>query len=72
MEYADIIAREADSLPVDKQAEVLDFIEFLKAKKSRETDVTSPMTSAQIEAFFRSFNVDTSGYKFDREEANAR
>ena len=72
MEYADIIAREADTLPVDKQAEVLDFIEFLKAKQSRESDATSPMTSAQIEAFFRSFNVDTSGYKFDREEANAR
>ena len=41
MEYADIIAREADSLP------------------------------AEIEAFFRSFNVDTSNYKFDRDEANA-
>lgn len=72
MKYTDIIAREADSLPADKQAEVLDFIEFLKAKQSRETDSTIPMTSAQIEAFFRSFNVDTSSYKFDREEANAR
>jgi hypothetical protein len=30
------------------------------------------MTPEEIEAFFRSFNVDTSGYKFDREEANAR
>ena len=32
MEYASIIAREADSFPLEKQAEVLDFIEFLKVK----------------------------------------
>lgn len=72
MQYTDIIAREADSLPLEKQAEVLDFIEFLKAKQNRAGEVTVPMTAAEIEAFFRSFNVDTSGYKFDREEANAR
>ncbi|EQD42074.1 hypothetical protein B1A_15959 [mine drainage metagenome] len=71
MQYADIIAREADSLPLEKQAEVLDFIEFLKVKQSR-LGVDSSMTVKEIEAFFRSFNVDTSGYKFDREEANAR
>ena len=71
MQYADIIAREADSLPLEKQAEVLDFIEFLKVKQSR-LGVAFPMTTTEIKAFFRSFNVDTSGYKFDREEANAR
>jgi len=72
MQYADIIAREADSLPLEKQAEVLDFIEFLKARQSREMSASIPRTSEEIEAFFRGFNVDTSGYKFDREEANAR
>lgn len=72
MQYADIIAREADSLPLEKQAEVLDFIEFLKVKQSRAEDSSLPKTAEEIEAFFRSFNVDTSGYKFDREEANAR
>ncbi len=72
MQYADIIAREADSLPLEKQAEVLDFIEFLKAKESRSGVASTPMTTEKIEAFFRSFNVDTSSYKFDREEANAR
>lgn len=72
MEYANIIAREADSLPLEKQAEVLDFIEFLKAKQSRTESASAPRTVEEIEAFFRSFNVDTSGYKFDREEANAR
>lgn len=69
MHYADIIAREADSLPLEKQAEVLDFIEFLK---SRQSHASTPMTTAEIEMFFRSFNVDTSGFKFNREEANAR
>lgn len=72
MQYADIIAREADSLPLEKQAEVLDFIEFLKVKQSRAGDTSIPMTAEEIEAFFRSFKVDTSGYKFDREEANVR
>lgn len=72
MQYADIIAREADSLPLEKQAEVLDFIEFLKDRQSRAEDTSTPRTTEEIEAFFRSFKVDTSGYKFDRDEANAR
>jgi Ca2+-binding EF-hand superfamily protein len=72
MQYADIIAREANSLPLAKQAEVLDFIEFLKVQQSRAEESSPPKTTEEIEAFFRSFNVDTSGYKFDREEANAR
>ena len=72
MEYANIIAREADSLPLEKQAEVLDFIEFLKLKQSRGHDASPPRTAEEIEAFFRSVKVDTSGFKFDRDEANAR
>ncbi len=72
MQYADIIAREADSLPLTKQAEVLDFIKFLKARQGRAEDISTPRTAEEIEAFFRSFKVDTSNYKFDRDEANAR
>ncbi|MDP2759352.1 MAG: hypothetical protein Q8O64_02950 [Sideroxyarcus sp.] len=72
MQYADIIAREADSLPLAKQAEVLDFIKFLKTRQGRAEDTTTPGTTEEIEAFFRSFKVDTSGYKFDRDEANVR
>ena len=72
MEYADIIAREADSLPAEKQAEVLDFIAFLKMRQSHAGVAFAPKMPAEIEAFFRSFNVDTSNYKFDRDEANAR
>ena len=52
MQYADIIAREADSLPLEKQAEVLDFIEFLKAKQNRAEDSSNPRTAEEIEAFF--------------------
>ncbi|MBY0577793.1 MAG: DUF2281 domain-containing protein [Burkholderiales bacterium] len=72
MVYAEIIAMEADSLPPEKQAEVLDFIEFLKSRQHRAEDASTPGTPGEIEAFFRSFDVDTSHYKFDREEANAR
>jgi hypothetical protein len=72
MRYADIIAREAASLPLEKQAEVLDFIEFLKLRQSRTGGASSARTPEEIEVFFRSFNVDASGYKFDREKANIR
>jgi Protein of unknown function (DUF2281) len=72
MEYTKMIALEADSLPPEKQAEVLDFIEFLKAKQSRAEQTAAPKTAEEIAAFFRSFNVDTSRFKFDRDEANAR
>ena len=72
MGYVDIIAREVDSLPSEKQAEVLDFIAFLKMRQSRAGETSVPKTAEEIEAFFRSFNVDTSSYKFDRIDANAR
>ncbi len=44
MGYADIIAREADSLPIEKQAEVLDFIEFLKDKQVRSGSASAVRT----------------------------
>lgn len=72
MGYADIIAREVNSLPEEKQAEVLDFIEFLKTRHPRAGETAMPKTAEEIEQFFRSFNVDTSNFKFDRDEANAR
>jgi uncharacterized protein (DUF433 family) len=34
--------------------------------------ISTPKTAEEIEAFFRSFKVDTSSYKFDREDANIR
>jgi len=72
MGYIDIIAREAEALPPEKQAEVLDFIAFLKARQTPLELASAPRTTEEIESFFRSFKVDISGYKFDREEANAR
>lgn len=72
MGYTDIIAREAETLPPEKQAEVLDFIAFLKVRQTPLELASAPRTAGEIESFFRSFKVDISGYKFDREEANAR
>ena len=51
---------------------MLDFIEFLKVRQSRAEGVLIPKITEEIEAFFRSFNLDTSGYKLYREKANAR
>jgi len=72
MGYSDIIAREAETLPPEKQAEILDFIAFLKMRQSPAYMASVPKTAAEIETFFRSFKVDVSGYKFDRDDANTR
>jgi hypothetical protein len=75
MGYSDIIAREAETLPLEKQVEILDFIAFLKTRQfpvEAAPGTEPPRTTAAIEAFFRSFNVDTRGYTFNREDANAR
>ena len=72
MGYTDIIAREAETLPPEKQVEILDFIAFLKARYLPAELKSVPKTAAEIETFFRSFKVDISEYKFDRDDANAR
>ncbi|MDD4964210.1 MAG: hypothetical protein PHI11_09875 [Gallionella sp.] len=72
MGYADLIAQEVNLLPVDKQAEVLDFIAFLKSRQVQHDVAKTIKTPDEIAAFFRSIDVDTRGYKFNREEANAR
>lgn len=72
MGYADIIALEAQKLPTEKQAEVLDFIVFLKARQMTTDAASIPKTAAEIESFFRGFKVDIGAYKFDRDDANAR
>lgn len=72
MGYLDIIAREVKTLPPEKQVEILDFIAFLKVRQLPVELVSAPKTAVEIETFFRSFKVDTSGYKFDRDDANAR
>ena len=72
MGFSELIAREAENLPADKQTEVMDFIAFLKQRTAPSVAASVPGAAAEVEAFFRSFDVDVSGYRFDREEANAR
>ena len=72
MEVSKIIALEVASLPLEKQAEVIDFIKLLKAKQNRGEQTAAPKTAEEIAVFLRSFNVDTSRFKFDRDKANAR
>lgn len=72
MGYSDIIAREAETLPLEKQVEILDFIAFLKMRQLPSKLASTPKTAGEIEVSFRSFKVDISGYKFDRDDANAR
>lgn len=72
MGYSDIIAHEAETLPPEKQVEILDFIAFLKARYLSAELASVPKTAEEIETFFRSFKVDISGYKFDRDDANVR
>jgi hypothetical protein len=71
MRYSDIIAREAESLPPEKQAEILDFIFFLKSRQLPAV-TSKPKTAGEIEQFFRNFKVDIKDYKFNRDDANAR
>lgn len=72
MGYAEIIAREAETLTTDKQIEILDFIVFLKTRKASSTIQAQTKTAQDIETFFKSYNVDISNYRFDRDDANAR
>jgi hypothetical protein len=72
MGYSDIIAHEAETLPLEKQVEILDFIAFLKLRQLSQKPAATPKTATEVETFFRSFKVDISGYKFNRDDANAR
>lgn len=74
MGYAELIAQEAMTLPIQRQAEILDFIAFLKTRDSSPTRVSTNSLSTvdEIVAFFHSFKVNVDRFKFDRDEANAR
>ncbi len=75
MGYSDIIAHEVATMPPEKPVEILDFIAFLKTRQlpvELASEPITPETAEEIESFFRSFKVDTSGYIFNRDGANAR
>lgn len=48
MGFSDIIAREAETLSPEKQAEILDFIAFLKVRQLRSEPASVPKTSGEI------------------------
>jgi len=74
MGYADLIAKEAMALPEQRQAEILDFIAFLKTREvaPARMPANGEKSVREIEAFFHSFKINTNSYKFDRDDANAR
>ncbi|MEI6790115.1 MAG: hypothetical protein WCK42_02920 [Myxococcaceae bacterium] len=48
MRHLEIIAHEAESLPIERQAEVLDFIAFLKMRQSSQEPSNSKNTPPRI------------------------
>lgn len=72
MGYTDIIAQQDDIPNPDKKSQQIDYIKHIKERSSTAGGTSASRTPEEIEALFRSFNVDTRGYKFDREDANAR
>jgi hypothetical protein len=56
MGYSDIIAREAETLPPEKQVEILDFIASLKVRHVPGAFASAPKTAEEIETFFRSLS----------------
>jgi hypothetical protein len=73
MNAVDLIAREASQLPEALQAEVLDFIGYLKMRHPSPPAVTtSDARLADLMVFFAPYRKDFGGFVFDRDEANAR
>ncbi|HEU0201874.1 MAG TPA: hypothetical protein VFR86_15765 [Burkholderiaceae bacterium] len=72
----DRIIAEASSLDEARQAKLLAYVERLKVeqKQSRGIELTGDQARArdEIAAALASFRLPLAGYKFDREEANAR
>ncbi len=78
MNIAELIYREAQNLPQAKAQEVLDFVEFLKLRSIAQPTPTidgeadkARRQSELLERFAR-FQIDMTGFRFDREDANAR
>lgn len=65
MTIAEKVFDAVKDLSDQQAAEVLDFVEHLKAKQADER-------RKQLDEFFKSYQTDLSGFKFDRDKANAR
>ena len=69
MNTAEKVFEAVKALPEQQAAEVLDFVEHLKAKQTRESHQKA---FQELDAFFKPYQVDMSGFRFDRDDANAR
>ncbi len=73
MNAVDLITQEVTALPEALQAEVLDFIGYLKTRHpAPPAAVAGDAKLAELTAFFAPYQKDFGTYVFDREEANAR
>ncbi|WNB74541.1 DUF2281 domain-containing protein [Methylomonas koyamae] len=65
MSIAEKVFEAVKTLPEQQAAEVLDFVEHLKAKQTEER-------RQGLDEFFKPYQIDLSNFNFDRDEANAR
>ena len=73
MNAVDLIAHEATELPAALQAEVLDFIGYLKTRHPQAPAAApSDVRLLELIAFFAPYRKDFGSFVFDRDEANAR
>lgn len=77
MGYAERIYERVKDLSDSAAEEVLDFAEFVATRHRGETAETADTAAlaqrrAELEKIFGKYQADLSGFKFDREEANAR
>ena len=77
MGYAERIYECVKKLSDKAAEEVLDFAEFIASRHKSETTAPDDKTisaqrRAELEKIFGKYQADLSGFKFDREEANAR
>jgi hypothetical protein len=73
MNAVDLIAHEATELPEALQAEVLDFIGYLKTRHPQApAAAASDAKLADLTAFLAPYRKDFGSSVFDRDEANAR
>ncbi len=73
MNAVDLIAHEATELSEALQAEVLDFIGYLKTRHPQPPSlVADDAKLADLMAFFAPYRKDFGSFVFDRDEANAR
>ena len=77
MGYAERIYERVKELSDSAAEEILDFAEFVAARHQGETTTVADNAllaerRAELEKMFGKYQADLSGFKFDREEANAR